>query len=85
MCFDEATGQFLWQSVHDKLATGQVNDWPYEGVASTPTVDGESRLLRLQSLRTGLRHVGRLGGRQRGRPGRTVREPPTPTSSGGWT
>jgi outer membrane protein assembly factor BamB len=41
MCFDEATGRFRWQSVHDKLPSGQVNDWPYEGVASTPTVDGD--------------------------------------------
>jgi outer membrane protein assembly factor BamB len=40
MCFDEATGRFLWQSVHDKLASGPINDWPHEGVASTPTVDG---------------------------------------------
>jgi outer membrane protein assembly factor BamB len=40
MCFDAATGQFLWQAVHDKLPSGQVNDWPKEGVASIPTVDG---------------------------------------------
>lgn len=40
MCFDEATGKFLWQMVHDKLPSGQVNDWPFEGVCSTPTVVG---------------------------------------------
>ncbi len=40
MCFDEATGKFLWQSVHDKLPGGLVVDWPKEGVCSTPTVDG---------------------------------------------
>jgi outer membrane protein assembly factor BamB len=41
MCFDEATGKFLWQMVHDKLPSGQVNDWPREGVCSTPTVVGD--------------------------------------------
>lgn len=41
MCFDQATGKFLWQAVHDKLEAGQVVDWPKEGVCSTPTVEGE--------------------------------------------
>src|SRR5262249_39307366 len=36
MCFEEATGKFLWQAVHDKLASGQVNDWPREGICSSP-------------------------------------------------
>ncbi|VTS06681.1 outer membrane protein assembly factor BamB family protein [Tuwongella immobilis] len=40
MAFDEKTGQFLWQHVNDKLPSGQVNDWPHEGVCSTPTVEG---------------------------------------------
>ena len=40
MCFDEATGKFLWQAVHDKLPGGQVVDWPKEGVCSTPLVEG---------------------------------------------
>jgi outer membrane protein assembly factor BamB len=40
MCFDEKTGKFLWQAVHDKLETGNVNDWPKEGLCSTPTVEG---------------------------------------------
>jgi outer membrane protein assembly factor BamB len=40
MCFDEATGQFLWQHVNDKLPSGIVNDWTYEGVCSTPVVEG---------------------------------------------
>src|SRR5262249_27055433 len=40
MCFDEKTGKFLWQAVHDKLPSGQVNDWPQDGICSTPTVDG---------------------------------------------
>ncbi len=41
MCFDEATGKFLWQAVHDKLAAGRVNDWPREGICSSPTVEGD--------------------------------------------
>jgi outer membrane protein assembly factor BamB len=40
MCFDEKTGQLLWQAVHDKLPNPQENDWPQQGVASTPAVDG---------------------------------------------
>ncbi len=41
MCFDEKSGKFLWQAVHAKLESGRVNDWPEEGVCSTPTVDGD--------------------------------------------
>jgi outer membrane protein assembly factor BamB len=40
MCFDEKTGNFLWQMVHDKLESGQVHDWPREGLCSSPVVDG---------------------------------------------
>ncbi len=41
MCFDQATGKFLWQAVHDKLAAGRVNDWPEEGICSSPVVEGD--------------------------------------------
>jgi outer membrane protein assembly factor BamB len=41
MCFDEKTGKFLWQAVHEKLPSGPVNDWPHEGVCSTPSVEGD--------------------------------------------
>jgi outer membrane protein assembly factor BamB len=41
MCFRESDGAFLWQYVSDKLPTGQVNDWPDEGIASTPAVEGD--------------------------------------------
>jgi len=40
MCFRESDGQFLWQAVHDKLASGRVNDWPREGICSAPVVQG---------------------------------------------
>ncbi len=40
-CYDEKTGKFLWQLTHDKLPTGRVNDWPEQGICSTPFVDGD--------------------------------------------
>ncbi len=39
MCFNEADGKFLWQAVHDKLPAGRVNDWPEEGICSSPAVE----------------------------------------------
>jgi len=41
MCFAENDGKFLWQAVHDKLPSGNVNDWPKEGLCSTPLVEGD--------------------------------------------
>src|SRR6185503_16764807 len=41
MAFRESDGQFMWQMVHDKLVSGRVNDWPYQGVASSPLVEGD--------------------------------------------
>jgi outer membrane protein assembly factor BamB len=40
MCFRESDGKFLWQAVHDKLANNK-QDNPTEGIASTPTIDGD--------------------------------------------
>src|SRR5260370_4243815 len=40
MAFRESDGEFLWQQTHEKLASGRANDWPYQGVASSPLVDG---------------------------------------------
>src|SRR6476469_5313280 len=39
MAFRESDGQFMWQAVHDKLAAGRANDWPYQGICSSPLVD----------------------------------------------
>jgi outer membrane protein assembly factor BamB len=39
MAFRESDGEFLWQSVHDKLAAGRANDWPYQGVCSSPLIE----------------------------------------------
>ena len=41
MAFDEETGEFLWQMTHEKLAAGRVNDWPEQGVCSSPAVVGD--------------------------------------------
>jgi outer membrane protein assembly factor BamB len=41
MCFRESDGKFLWQITHEKLEDGEANDYPREGVASTPCVDGD--------------------------------------------
>ena len=41
LAFDAATGEFLWQMVSDKLLSGRVNDWPYQGVCSSPLVEGD--------------------------------------------
>jgi outer membrane protein assembly factor BamB len=41
MAFDAADGKFLWQSAHAKLSAGRVNDWPLQGVCSTPTIEGD--------------------------------------------
>ncbi len=41
MAFDAETGDFLWQYATDKLSAGRVNDWPLQGVCSTPFIDGD--------------------------------------------
>ena len=40
LCFDEKTGEFLWQLVVPKLASGKVNDWENLGLLSSPCVEG---------------------------------------------
>jgi outer membrane protein assembly factor BamB len=41
MAFRASDGQFLWQSAHQKLSQGRVNDWPLQGVCSGPAVEGD--------------------------------------------
>ncbi len=41
MAFSEDTGEFLWQITHEKLSAGRVNDWPFQGMASSPLVEGD--------------------------------------------
>lgn len=40
LCLDQASGELVWQSVHDKLPAGRVNDWPREGICSSPVAEG---------------------------------------------
>lgn len=40
LCFDEKTGEFLWQHSSPKLPTGRVHDWPLQGICCSPAVDG---------------------------------------------
>ena len=40
MAFNEVDGAFLWQSTHTKLPAGRVNDWPQQGICSTPFIEG---------------------------------------------
>ncbi len=39
MAFRESNGEFLWQQTHAKLESGRANDWPFQGVASSPLVE----------------------------------------------
>lgn len=39
VCFDEKDGKFLWQLTREKLPQGRVNDWPEQGICSTPVIE----------------------------------------------
>lgn len=41
LCFSENDGSFHWQMTHDKLPAGRVNDWPKQGICSSPAIDGD--------------------------------------------
>lgn len=41
LCFDEATGEFLWQHSSEKLSTGRVHDWPLQGICCSPLIEGD--------------------------------------------
>jgi outer membrane protein assembly factor BamB len=41
MAFRESNGEFLWQATYQKLTSGRANDWPFQGIASSPLVLGE--------------------------------------------
>jgi outer membrane protein assembly factor BamB len=41
MAFNASDGKFLWQAAHVKLKAGKVNDWPLQGICSTPAVEGK--------------------------------------------
>jgi outer membrane protein assembly factor BamB len=39
MAFRESDGALMWQAAHDKLAAGRANDWPFQGICSSPLVE----------------------------------------------
>src|SRR5207253_2917828 len=41
MCFRESDGKFLWQHANEKLPAGRANAWPFQGVCSSPLVEGD--------------------------------------------
>ncbi len=41
MAFDEDSGEFLWQMVHDKLPESKLHDWPLQGICATPAIEGD--------------------------------------------
>ncbi|HVS65696.1 MAG TPA: PQQ-binding-like beta-propeller repeat protein [Thermoanaerobaculia bacterium] len=41
LAFDATNGELLWQATHDKLPAGRVNDWPLQGICSTPFIEGD--------------------------------------------
>jgi len=45
MALDAYTGEFQWQLVVPKLASGKVNDWEYLGLLSSPRVEGDKLYL----------------------------------------
>ncbi len=42
MAFRESDGEFLWQEANAKLPAGRANDWPFQGVCSSPLVEGDT-------------------------------------------
>ena len=68
MAFRESDGEFLWQQTHEKLPSGRANDWPYQGVCSSPLVEGDRALLRQQPRRGLVPRHQRLPRRQERRP-----------------
>lgn len=41
LCFDQESGEFLWQLTREKLAAGRVQDWPLQGICSAPHIIGD--------------------------------------------
>jgi outer membrane protein assembly factor BamB len=41
MCFDEKTGELLWQLLIPKVGAGKVSDWEYVGLCSSVAIEGD--------------------------------------------
>ena len=42
------TGEFMWQATFEKLVAGRANDWPFQGIASSPLIMRGSGLLHVE-------------------------------------
>jgi outer membrane protein assembly factor BamB len=84
LCFDEKTGEFLWQASSTKLPTGRVHDWPQQGICSTVYCE-DSRVWYVTSRGevVCLDAEGFRDGKNNGPS--PVKTSTKPTSSGGWT
>ena len=52
MAFRESDGEFLWQNdAREAGVAGRANDWPYQGIASSPLVEDDRRVLRERTAR----------------------------------
>ena len=40
-CFEEDSGEYIWQLNIPKLGTGKVSDWEFLGICSSPTVEDD--------------------------------------------
>lgn len=61
MAFDAQSGEYLWQVAHTKLPAGRVNDWPLQGVCSTPfAADGRVYYVSNQAHVTAVDTAGDL-------------------------
>jgi outer membrane protein assembly factor BamB len=40
LCFQQASGRLNWQLSREKLAAGRAQDWPEQGICSSPLVEG---------------------------------------------
>jgi hypothetical protein len=51
MAFRESDGEFLWQATSEKLTSGRANDWPFQGIASSPLIVGREGVFHDESRR----------------------------------
>ena len=97
MCFDEKTGELLWQLCLPKLTKIKWADWYYIGITSPPTVEGDRAYLVSNRGEVMCLDVHGMRGGNRGpftEEGRLMADdgekpltpgPRTPTSSGSTT
>ncbi len=85
MAFRESTGEFMWQATFEKLLSGRANDWPFQGIASSPLIEnGVAYFVSNRAVRSRRRRAGLPRQRERRARSRTRSSPARPmsTSSG---